>query len=137
MTSELEDLILEFPLVSTCEGFVATCAQQGFCAPFINAFEVYTFLVKYLTYLKFSVCNQTICSFVILTILFFNYVKSPFKKQNGYVNNTSKCWIIFSRRNLTNIISTLNLQLMLSSLTPKRRGRSTWMVESVTAKIPL
>jgi hypothetical protein len=71
MTSELEVLILEFPLVSTCEGFIATCAQQGFCAPFINTFEVYTFLVKFLTYLKSSVCDRTICSFVILTIILF------------------------------------------------------------------
>jgi hypothetical protein len=64
MTSELEVLILEFPLVSTFEGFIATCAQQGFCT-----FEVYTFLVKFLTYLKSSVCDKTIYFFVILTIL--------------------------------------------------------------------
>jgi hypothetical protein len=55
MTNELEDLILGFPVVSSCEEFVATCAEQGFSAPFINAFEVYTFLVKFLTYLKSSV----------------------------------------------------------------------------------
>jgi hypothetical protein len=70
MTSELEDLILEFPLVSLCKGFIAACAEQGFCTPFINTFEVYMFLVKFLTYLKSSVCNETICSFVILTIFF-------------------------------------------------------------------
>jgi len=52
---ELEDLILAFPVVKSCEGFVATCAQQGFSAPFINTFEVYTFLVNFLAYLKSSV----------------------------------------------------------------------------------
>lgn len=57
MTSELENLICRFPVVSSCEEFVATCAQQGFSAPFVNTFEVYTFLVKFLTYLQSSVCK--------------------------------------------------------------------------------
>jgi len=61
MTSELKDLILGFPVVSICEEFIATCAQQGFSAPFVNTSEVYMFLVKFLTYLKSSVCTQTIC----------------------------------------------------------------------------
>jgi len=61
MTNELKDLILGFPVVSLSEGLIATCAQQGFSVPFVNTSEVYMFLVKFLTYLKSSVRNQTIC----------------------------------------------------------------------------
>jgi hypothetical protein len=73
MTSELEDLILGFPVVSFCEEFVATCAQQG--SPFINTFEVYTFLVKFLIYLQSSVCKLNHLLFWVLTIFF---VKTAF-----------------------------------------------------------
>ena len=71
MTSELEDLILGFPVVSCCEEFVATCAQQGFSAPFVSIFEVYSFLVKFLTYLRSSVCKLNNFLFWTSDYIFF------------------------------------------------------------------
>lgn len=84
MTNELEDLILGFPVVSSCEEFVATCAQQG--SPFVNTFEVYTFLVKFLTYLQSSVCELNNLLFWASDYLFRE--NSPFNERNSYVGNT-------------------------------------------------
>ena len=86
MTSELEDLILGFPVVSSCEDFIATCAQQGFSAPFINTFEVYMFLVKFLTFLHSSVCKPNNLLFWASDYLF--HENSLFNEQNGYVSDT-------------------------------------------------
>ncbi|KIM45364.1 hypothetical protein M413DRAFT_338718 [Hebeloma cylindrosporum] len=84
MTSELEGLILEFPVVSSCEELVATCAQQG--SPFVNTFEVYTFLIKYLTYLRSSVCKPNCLLFCASDYIF--HAHSPFHERSGYVSST-------------------------------------------------
>jgi hypothetical protein len=86
MTSELKNLILGFPLVSFCEEFIASCAQQGFSAPFVNTFEVYTFLVKFLTFLQSSVCKQNNLLFWASDYPFRE--NSLFNEQNGYVGDT-------------------------------------------------